>query len=272
MGPESFSFPVYDGNAQKTPEETTSNPIQPDEPVVGDKESQETGKYTESIIINGNEIKVGWDMRAKEYTVYFPEMQFGEEMESYGIYDQIISIGEDRAMAEKVALSIKEDCKDDKSAYEMYKKAENIVSKISSENEDLDDSGENGETSIIESEGDTEKIKGAWMELLLPGASSGMGFNADIEINGDGKVVAFSKDIEYEGYDLDEKRNQESLQILKQAGIPYDYEFFGGDDGWILGIEAKDINKAINEGKIVFQKDEDDNFTTINPVSANIEK
>lgn len=80
--------------------------------------------YRDLKISNGTKIAVGWDNGYSDYTIYFPELELGDEAREKGVYDQVIRISEIKDVARKVfdyAVSLAET---ETGIYDIFKKVE----------------------------------------------------------------------------------------------------------------------------------------------------
>jgi len=90
------------------------------------KEKGPDKSYLEKATVNGTEISVGWDDGYRDYTIYFPQIKFGEEAEKRGVYDQVIRISERLEAAKDVFNYAVARAKLTNDVLEIYKKVESF--------------------------------------------------------------------------------------------------------------------------------------------------
>jgi len=86
--------------------------------------------YHDRAVIHDIEISVGWDDGYKKYTIYFPQINFGEEMKKAGIRDQVIIINQRNDSAEVVfdfAKQAAERSKGIDDLFSVYKQTEDFI-------------------------------------------------------------------------------------------------------------------------------------------------
>ena len=79
------------------PEEATPTP-----PPEAKQERGPDKSYHEATTVNGVEISVGWDNGYDDYTIYFSQIQLGEESSKKGVYDQVIRLTRRPEVAKQV--------------------------------------------------------------------------------------------------------------------------------------------------------------------------
>ena len=70
--------------------------------------------------MNGIEISVTWDSDSNDYTIYFPQIELGEEASEKGVYDQIIRISSKSEDAKKLFECATELAKKESDGYKIY--------------------------------------------------------------------------------------------------------------------------------------------------------
>ena len=85
--------------------------------------------YYEKTTVNGIEISVGWDQGYDEYTLYFPQIQIGEEAREKGVWDQVIRISESLDDAKKIFNLSVEIAHNESDVYKIYEKVFNFLIK-----------------------------------------------------------------------------------------------------------------------------------------------
>ncbi len=65
----------------------------------------EQGHYFEKTSVNGIDFSVDWDKGYHDYTIYFPQIELGDNAYEQGIFDQVIRISENRETAKKFSTS-----------------------------------------------------------------------------------------------------------------------------------------------------------------------
>ena len=58
--------------------------------------------FYEKTTVNGTEFSVGWDEGYKDYTIYFPNLELGDEARERGVHDQVIRLSRKPEIAKKV--------------------------------------------------------------------------------------------------------------------------------------------------------------------------
>lgn len=89
------------------------------------KEIEELDKsYLEETTINGKVISVGWDEGYNDYTIYFPQINIGDEAREKGVYDQVIRISQNPKIAKEVFDFASKLAQTESDIYIIYKKVE----------------------------------------------------------------------------------------------------------------------------------------------------
>ena len=96
----------------------------------------EQGHYLEKASINGVDFSVGWDNGYRDYTIYFPQIEFGENAYEQGVSDQVLRISENREIAKKVFDFVNQEAQRESDVYKLYKKTEDFIYNLLEEDEE----------------------------------------------------------------------------------------------------------------------------------------
>ena len=84
-------------------------------------------KISMKEIINGIEIDCHWDDGYRDYVLYLPQIEMGDEATEKGVDDQVFRISDDPEDAKKVFEFAKELAKTEKDIYKVYLMSEDFA-------------------------------------------------------------------------------------------------------------------------------------------------
>lgn len=91
------------------------------------KELHEKELFHNKETVNGIEISVAWSDMDKDYTIYFPQIEFGEAASEKGVHDQIIRIGRRPEAAKQVFEYAANLAQTESDVYALYRKVEDFI-------------------------------------------------------------------------------------------------------------------------------------------------
>lgn len=86
-------------------------------------------KFSATRIVNGMEIRVGWDTGYRDYTLHFPDIDMAKAA-PFGISDQVIRISECEQDARKAFAEVCDAAEIVKDVYNLYRVAKRLVALI----------------------------------------------------------------------------------------------------------------------------------------------
>lgn len=80
--------------------------------------------YHEQVTVNGIEISVGLDAEYDDYTIYFPQIELGDDASEKGVDDQVIRLSQRPEVAKQVFEYASQLAQTEPDVYALYKKVE----------------------------------------------------------------------------------------------------------------------------------------------------
>lgn len=89
--------------------------------------------YRNQETVNGIEISVAWSDMDEDYTIFFPQIEWGEAASEKGVRDQIIRIGQRPEAAKQVFEYAANLAQTESDVYALYRKVEDFIRNLPAE-------------------------------------------------------------------------------------------------------------------------------------------
>ena len=87
-----------------------------DQSPVNTQETTEVSRFQETATVNGIEVNVGWDSREKEYALYLPQIQIGNEQDCH----EVLRLDQSPEIARQIFEKAVELAQNGSDVYEIY--------------------------------------------------------------------------------------------------------------------------------------------------------